>query len=282
MRGRKRKASDIEALRRLKHWLGEEIRHQLQNPAQEDQSERDDADSSNGNESEDMFDNESIGNTKEETAEQDDQDGLEGNEDNEAEMTNNGDNQVEMEDNGTALEQSDDNAGTNNNSLANPKAGTSKSNDNIDNIWPDGDSDFEDIDEGDHQNDSHSLPATVAGNLYTFRTSSGRYEVSMLKRNLIKYAKFGLKDQLFDLSLKVLNKDGNENSLLVDCLEILHEAITEALKVLQKTLEPSNFNHQVYLTIVDKELLNRGINTANFSLQENPSLLADILLTKLR
>ncbi len=168
--------------------------------------------------------------------------------------------------------------------------GNGDSTEREDNGDDDGDQDYDGDDEGvpDTEGtirkggDTTFGPVKERGNVFTFDTDSGRFRVSVLKRSPRKYSKFNLTDQLFDLSLKVIKENEAEGSLLKDTLEILHKAITEAVRVIQNRFKNIKFNHQLYLTIVDKDLMNRGINTAHFSLQENPSIMADTLLTKLR
>ncbi len=86
-----------------------------------------------------------------------------------------------------------------------------------------------------------------------------------------KSSKYNLSDHLYKITIH--QKRGDDPALLLDVEEPLRAALIKILDDLKKVYRKDN-HHQVYLTILDKSILN-GLNSGNYALNAPSSKIAN-------
>ena len=89
-----------------------------------------------------------------------------------------------------------------------------------------------------------------------------------------RHSRFNISDHLYDLKFEIKKK--GKDYALVTLFHLIHEAVLRALQDIMSKYE-RNFKHQIYTTVVQKDLLN-GLNTGGYSMATPPKKIVDHML----
>lgn len=136
----------------------------------------------------------------------------------------------------------------------------------------------------DNNNDGENLP--VHNNQPELFTSpeivyeDPRIKIVVKRKNFEHQKRFRLLDLLFDI--KIITKKWRKKRkapLILRILESLHKALTKILKRIQDVYGSSE-HRQLYVTVIEKDISN-GLNSGNYSIQTDPSIIAYTVLNSL-